>query len=571
MSLQIYDILQLDIMKDSKVVAGAKFVNERAVQWISAIEMPVESFVRKNEFVLTTAIGCGQNPKEFEKFVQDVIDSEASALAVALGRHIFDIPTEVIEKAEKNKLIIIEIPWEVRFSNVIEEVMRELNDVNYKESRRSEKVQQELLNLILKETDLTCISNYLNEHIGFPVIITDHTGTIQAQSNEIPSLLENWKGYAVNGRIPARKTLSMSSHDPMIQKIQTIQIEEHNILQLPVIQVSGDRQDYLFVILPSEISLDCFLTQYTVNVLEHAVTTIALWFSKKNAVEETKLRLHASFLNELINGEIISWEQAYSRAEIVGYNLKLPYICIIGAPENLKKLFQTRTLDEKIYKQWSESMVHYIKEEIFYAAQSLKKEVMITYQEEKLVVFLEISQENKNESVLDFLDLVDRRLRNLLPKVLISWGIGNYNKDISGFKESYQNAKIALNISRNKKGIGNRVMYENTRIDRLLLNLFQNPDMKEIIISTVEPLVEYDKQRNMDLINTISTYNHYQGNVSQTARALFLHRQSLLYRLRKIEELTGLSLVDPDDLFLLDLSIKTWKMGFGEKQPMTTV
>ena len=177
------------------------------------------------------------------------------------------------------------------------------------------------------------------------------------------------------------------------------------------------------------------------------------------------------------------------------------------------------------------------------------------------LVFLEISLENKKEGVTNFLDLVDRRLRSLLPKVVISWGIGNYNEDILGFKESYQNAKVALNICRNKKGIGNRVMYENTRVDRVLLNLFQNPEMKEIIMTTVEPLLEYNNQRNLDLIETISTYNHYQGNVSKTAKALFLHRQSLLYRLRKIEELTGLSLVDPDDLFLLDLSIKTWKMG----------
>jgi PucR family transcriptional regulator, purine catabolism regulatory protein len=562
MSLHIYDILQFDTMKDAKVISGKEQIKDRSVQWVSAMEMPVESFVRKNEFVLTTAIGCGHCPKEFEKFVQDVIDSEASALVVALGRHIFEIPTEVIEKAEKNNFIIIEIPWEVRFSNVIEEVMLELNDVYYKERRKSEKVQQELLNLILKEKDLACISTYLDEQIGFPVIITDQTGSIQAQSKEVPNLLENWKEYAIKGLIPARKTVSLFSHDPMIQKIQTIKIDEQYILQLPVIQVSGNTQDYLFVILTSDISLDDFLTEHTVNVLEHAVTTIALWFSRKNAVEETKLMLHASFIKELINGEFTSLEQACSRAEIVGYDLDLPYICIIGAPENLHDLFQKRKLDSKAFKQWNESMIHYIKEEIFYAAQSLEKEVMITYQEEKLLVFLEISLDNKNESVINFLDLVERRLRSLLPKVVISWGIGNFNEDITGFKESYQNAKIALNISRNKKGIGHRVMYENTRIDRLLLNLFQNQDMKEIIMSTVEPLVEYNKQRNIDLIDTISTYNHYQGNVSQTARALFLHRQSLLYRLRKIEELTGLSLVDPDDLFLLDLSIKTWKMGF---------
>ncbi|MDQ6600516.1 PucR family transcriptional regulator [Bacillus salipaludis] len=561
MGLLVNDILQLEIMKDAMVVAGEDLVQEKEVQWVSAMEMPVESFVRKNEFVLTTAIGCGQNVKEFEKFVQDVIDSEASALAVALGRHIFEIPNEVIEKAHQNHLILIELPWELRFSDIIEEVMLQLNDVNYKESRRSEKVQQELLNLILTETGLTCISNYLYGCIEYPIVITDQIGTIQAQSKDAPNFLEYWRGYAVKGVLPQRKPTLRSSHDPMIQKIQSIYIDEYCILQLPVIQVSGNTLGYLFVILPSEVLLDQFLTQYIVNVLEHAVTTIALWFSRKNAVEEAKSILHDSFVKELTSGEFTSWDSANSRAEIVGYNLNLPYICLIGVPENLKKLFQKNNWDEMAYQQWVDSMIHYIKEEIYYAAQSLNKEVMITYQQEKLIVMIEISLENKKESVTNFLDLVDRRLRSLLPKVVISWGIGNYNEGVLGFKESYQNALTALNISRNKKGIGNRVMYENTRIDRILLTLFQNQEMKEIITATVEPLVEYNKQRNLDLIDTISTYNHYQGNVSKTAKALFLHRQSLLYRLRKIEELTGLSLVDPDDLFLLDLSIKTWKMG----------
>ncbi|PLS02374.1 PucR family transcriptional regulator [Neobacillus cucumis] len=562
MSLKVNDILNLEIMKDAIVVTGENLVKEKEVQWVSAMEMPVESFVRKNEFVLTTAIGCGQDYKEFLKFLSDIIDSEASALVVALGRHIFEIPIEAIELANKNQLILIEIPWEIRFSEIIEEVMLELNDANYKESRRSEKVQQELLNLILQETELTCIANYLYKNVGYPVIITDQIGTVQANSNVCPDLLDQWREYTVKGIIPARKLVSLASHDPMIQKIQTIKIEDYSIVQLPVIQVSENTQDFLFVILPSSISLEQFLTQYTVNVLEHAVTTIALWFSRKNAVDEAKSILHDSFIKAIYNGEFVSWDLANSRAEKMGYTLTCPYICITGYPENLKNLFKQRNLDEEFYQLWFESMIHYIKEEIFYAAQSLHKKVMLTYQEEKLLVFLEISLDNKKEGITNFLDLVDRRLRNLLPNVVISWGIGNYNEGILGFKESYQNAKIALNISRNKKGYGNRVMYENTRIDRLLLNLFQNSEMKEIIMTTVEPLVEYNKQRNLDLIETISTYNHYQGNVSKTAKALFLHRQSLLYRLRKIEELTGLSLVDPEDLFLLDLSIKTWKMRF---------
>ncbi|MFC0271492.1 PucR family transcriptional regulator [Metabacillus herbersteinensis] len=565
MRLTIEDILNYEIMKNSRIITGKDFANERYIQWISVIEMPVENFVRKNEVVLTTAIGCNNDVEGLKTFVQDVIESEASALLIAMGRYIFDIPREVIELAEKHNFMIIELPWELRFSSIIEEVMKEINDVQYKEREKSEKVQQELLKLILKETDLNHISKFIQRHISCPIIITDRSGSIQEKSSHTQVFIKEWKNYVLQGILPSRKETTIVTRDPMFQKFQMVEIEDQTILQLPVLQVLGDAQGYIFVMLPRKTSVNTYLTQYRVNVLEHSATTIALWLSRKNAIEETKMRLRSDFVHELAKGEFVSCDQANSRAKLLGYNLKLPYVCIVGYAENLEVLFRKRKQDEDSFEHWLESMIRYIEEEIFYAAQSLKREVMMTYQGEQLLIFLEIPCKIENENATNFLDLVERRLGNLLPEVVISWGIGNYREDFKGFAESYRHANVALNIGRRKKGRGHRMMYENTRVDRVLLNLAQNNEMKEVIMSTIEPLVQYDVQRDMDLIGTFSAYNQYHGNVSQTARSLNLHRQSLLYRLRKIESLTGLSLIDHDDLFLLDLSIKTWKMGVSEK------
>lgn len=551
-------------MKKARIITGKDFENERYIQWISVIEMPVENFVRKNEVVLTTAIGCNNDVETLKTFVQDVIDSEASALLIATGRHIFDIPKEVIDLAEKHNFMIIELPWELRFSRIIEKVMKEINDIHYKEREKSEKVQQELLKLILKETDLNHITKFIQRLIGCSIIITDRSGSIQEISSHTQSFIKEWKNYVLQGILPLRKETYIETHDPMFQKFQMVEIKDQTILQLPVLQVLGDAQGYIFVLLPRKTSVDSYLTQYRVNVLEHSATTIALWLSRKNAVEDTKMRLRSDFVQELAKGEFVSSDQASSRAKLLGYNIKLPYVSIVGYPENLEVLFRKRKQDEDSFEHWLENMIRYIEEEIYYAAQSLKREVMMTYQGEQLLIFLEIPSKTENENATNFLDLVERRLGNLLPEVIISWGIGNYSEDFNGFAESYQHANVALNIGRRKKGTGNRMMYEKTRVDRVLLNLAQNNEMKEVIMSTIEPLVQYDNQRNMDLIETFSVYNQFQGNVSQTARSLNLHRQSLLYRLRKIESLTGLSLIDPEDLFLLDLSIKTWKLGVTE-------
>ncbi|MBU3568771.1 PucR family transcriptional regulator ligand-binding domain-containing protein [Priestia aryabhattai] len=564
MRLTIEHILNFDIMNTATVKAGKDIINQKYVQWISAIEMPVENFVRKNEVVLTTAIGCGHDLELLKGFVQDIIESEATALIIAVGRYIFDIPKEVIELAEKKQLIIIEIPWEVRFASIIENVMKELNDLNYKEFKKSERTQQELLKLILQGEDLDYISKFVQTEIGGLVLITDRNGTIEGISSHSRKIIEKWPLYIEKNLIPSTERTTLT-RDPMFQKFKSIAVEDHTFLQLPILTVSGEIQGYLFVILRAGLSIDLFLTQYRVNVLEHAVTTIALWFSKKNAIEDTKMRLRSDFVHELAKGEFNSLEQAHSRAKAFGYNLKLPYICILGFSENLKKIFHTQKKDHDLFEHWLDSMIHYIEEEISYAAKSLNKGVMMSYHGEELIIFLEDNLKNNNDSANNFLNLVERRLRNLLPEVIISWGTGNYHEGIVGLKESYENAKVALTIGRNKKGLGERMLYENTRIDRVLLNLAENEEMKEVILSTIGPLVKYDEQRNMDLIGTFTTYNHYHGNVSQTARALNLHRQSLMYRLRKIESLTGLSLIDPDDLFLLDLSVKIWNSGMSNK------
>ena len=76
----------------------------------------------------------------------------------------------------------------------------------------------------------------------------------------------------------------------------------------------------------------------------------------------------------------------------------------------------------------------------------------------------------------------------------------------------------------------------------------------------VQPLVDYDLVSGRDLLGTIETYLATGGNASSTARRLTLNRHSLLYRLRKFEELTGRDLADPADRFVVDLSIKLFRL-----------
>ncbi|MFD1334607.1 PucR family transcriptional regulator [Oceanobacillus iheyensis] len=560
MGLTVEEVLREELLIDAKVVTGKLLTSKKDVQWISVIELPVENFVRKNEIVLTTAIGCKNDPDLFMEFVKDVIESKAAALMIALGRFIYDIPKEVIDMAKQHDFVIIVLPWEIRFANIVETVMLQLTDAGSKERKRSERVQQKLLNLILAEHDLNHILSFIQEEMEATIYLSDRYGNLFDRELYTEQVQERWKQNVVNGKVPRQQTVQ-NNNDPLIQKFDLIEEtqSEHALVQIPILQVSGEPQGYLFVSLPEGEEKESFLTTNRVHIIEHAATTIALWLSKRNAIEETKIRLRSDFVDELAKGYFQSYEEAVSRAGLLGYELHNEYVCIVGFAENMERIFERRVQEGHTFESWKKSMHRYIEEEIIYAATTLERQWLLTRNEEVFLIYLQVEHQTDHEYATDFLDMIDRRLQHLLPDIEMIWGLGKRVKHFSDYHVSYQQARTALKIGYRKEK--RRTWYDQTGLDRILLNLYEFDDMQEMMKNTITPLIKYEAERQMDLIGTFTAFHQYRGNVSQTARSLHLHRQSLLYRLRKIESLTGLSLNNSDHLFLLELCLKTWKIG----------
>lgn len=557
MALTINEVMNLPIMNTSRVKTAKHSLESKYVEWVSVIEMPVENFVRQNEFVLSTGVGCENDPERFVKFVSDVYESGASALAVALGRHVFDIPVKVAQFADEKDFVIIEVPWEVRFADITQMILDTINNARQQELKRSEVTQQHLIDLILRGKGLSDIANYVWRQIRQPVVITDQKAHIKGYSQHSRNIIKHWDTYINSDELLKSSSEEETPQYPSHQKLQKIEHGETTVFQMEI-QSAGYPSGYLFLF---SFQSDFSLSQDQMNLLEHAVTASALWFLRENAIVETEMRLQDDLIWSLAKGEISSRERMYSRAKLLGYDLNLPYVCIVGYPENLESTYADRNSEYFSHKHWVDSMVYYIQEEILYAGETINRQVMVTQQNDHVIIFLEAPYDQNNEIVNHFLDSVERRLNKLLPGAVLSWGTGKQQEGILVFKESFDKAQTALEMGRRQKGPGQRVNYEDTKMTRLLFSLSDHPDIREITMSTISPLLEYDRKREMDLIGTFRTYNHHKSNVSQTARVLNLHRQSLLYRLRKIEALTGLSLINSDDLFLLDLSIKIWSLG----------
>ncbi|GGC99570.1 transcriptional regulator [Thalassobacillus devorans] len=554
MGLTVKDIIQLPIMETAKVKTGKSVLHEIEVDWISVIETPVENFVRSNEFVLSTGIGCEDDPLLLEEFTRDVIQSGASVLAFATGRYIYDIPDRILQLAEQSDLILIDLPWEIRFGDILQVVLEEISFEKKAERQQAEEIRQELITFVLNGKGLQEISNYLYENTKIPIAISDHNKRIRANHDVDPHLLDVFNGK-VDGQVQQipQTDIQFSEH-PLYHHIEEFVIDQQTCYQLTILS-NQKKQGYL-IFKPDDRHQ---LTWLVMNILEHALTACALYFLQENAIEMTEIRLKDNFLLELAKNENEITKQTLSKGQLLGYDLTKSYICMVGEisfTETNQKLKETdRSAGSSLH-----SRNYYIQKEINQAGELLNRSTMTTFEDGEVIVYLEADHHPYMEASNQFLDMVERRLNDLLAGIEISWGIAIHKDGHYSFHKSYQEAKTALDIGKQQYGKGERTFFSDTRINRLLMALSHDPDISSIVKDTLEKLIEYDKKRQTDLIHTFIVYNKYNSNVSQTARALNLHRQSLLHRLRNIEHLTGLSLVDSDDLFLLELSVRLWML-----------
>ena len=233
MQLTMEDVMNFDLLESARVLSAEDHLPRRLVEWVSITESPVENFVRKNELVLTTGIGCEQNLATLWQYVKDVMESEASALAVATGRFIYDIPAEILRYAEDRQFPIIEIPWEVRFADITHEVMKELTRRQQQELKKSEKIQQQLLSIILNGGGATKIAQYVAKQVQAPVFISDRQGNIKGSGRTTQTDYTLWHTFQETKQ---DTTSEQTSHHPLHQKINRHIVNQSIWIELPIIQ-----------------------------------------------------------------------------------------------------------------------------------------------------------------------------------------------------------------------------------------------------------------------------------------------------------------------------------------------
>lgn len=140
----------------------------------------------------------------------------------------------------------------------------------------------------------------------------------------------------------------------------------------------------------------------------------------------------------------------------------------------------------------------------------------------------------------------------------VSIGIGSPVENIKELSRSHREAQAAIEVGRifdtdksiisyEKLGIGRLIYQLPTTLCEMFINeIFYDPTSIEVL--------------DRDILNTVQCFFDNSLNVSETSRKMFVHRNTLVYRLDKIKKLTGLDLRQFDDAitFKVALMVKSY-------------
>jgi sugar diacid utilization regulator len=165
-----------------------------------------------------------------------------------------------------------------------------------------------------------------------------------------------------------------------------------------------------------------------------------------------------------------------------------------------------------------------------------------------LVVLHPISEPTEMAGLRRACDALAREL-----EIDVSVGISGWHEALADLPVAYAEAWEAVEIAAGTGIRGRAIALEEVLIDHMLRS---SPHARRILAATLRPLIEYDLAHQAALVSTLRVYFDEGANLTRSARALMVHSNTVLYRLRRIHELSGRDPRDLRELVLLYLGLK---------------
>jgi purine catabolism regulator len=277
------------------------------------------------------------------------------------------------------------------------------------------------------------------------------------------------------------------------------------------------------------------------KTLLFAASLCALQMHKKFELRQERQNHKEAFLFDLLYGNIKQKVEFIEYGKIWGWDFNLPHIVIVFSLIDYNYFSNDKEIINVLFQ---------LVEKVQIQKNNIKPIVMV--KQNQVVALLPLNSSEYDESKLaieTFTETVIKRAEKIGEVVRVACGIGKIYANPVDLFRSYQEAKVAFEL-----GLLLKIetpFFANLGLERILYK-HDLQDLKEFFEHTLGRLLVYDKNTDGNLMETLEALVSNQFDMGKTSTTLFLHRNTLRYRVKKIEEILNVKL---DDLNIkLDIS-----------------
>ena len=526
-SASVRNILSLLIPRDAQLVAGGVGLDRR-VTWATRMRARLPAFerVRGGELALLALSQLHRLDETLPHLLTSLHKEGVAAIAIATSS-LEGIEKETLSLADQLHLPLILLPLTAPLEEIEREVITFIVSFRSENERKATEITHQLMQLSVQGAGLQGICDSLAKTCNKWVIVQDADQELRCKAAPSDSETQT---------LPA----SLTDENLLNKGLRRITV--------PIL-IRHESVGYLSLI-GKDIDFDYFERL----ILGQVTPILALEFARERDRNEVESRYSAEALMDVLQGNYQQTDEILTRARLLGFDLLVPQlVAIFEIGQN-----ETEYPASSFQHLWSKRIRHEL--------QRIWPTSWISFEARRVLALLPINEstgtiESDFETTISTrIDRVKARLQQgrisngSMPTITV--GIGRVAKDIQQISHSYREAQQALEIGRRLFGEGKIHYFARLGIYRLLFHLYGHQELSDFYQETLGPLVESDSRSNNALIETLECFFNCNGNLSETARTMHLHRNSLLYRLGRIEELLGQSLEDPELRLSLLIALK---------------
>ena len=523
--LKLSEIIKLDIMKEAKILAGEKNIDNE-VRSVSVLEIPEATpFIKKSELLISAFYSISTDIKKQIEVVNMLKNIGASGLILShVGLVLSEVSPKLIATCEKIEFPLILAPANLAYIDIITPILDTLLYNHNNKLKQTLKIYDIMSETIIDRQDSTNILQTLYDLIKRPIYYFDYNLDCIFQ-------------------------MGVNIKDTMFKKfiIEKINNNLKNLLNRKDIYISheNDKSKWLLTPIISNVKYFGVLIIYAtpqlsdldwiaINQTKNSISVVTLNNINR---KDYKISVKKEFIIDLLRKEPLEKDIVIKRGLGLGYDITLLRMVIVIDIYNFNL----------ISKDKPESYLIQLKKDIFQTVKNSiytkKNEYIIIDYSDKIILLLyeDINEESTKSKALKISNYLIKQIESK-NKVKTSVGIGDYYKDFKYIYKSYEEAQTAIKISNKLYSVPKCTPYNEIEIYHALFKDMDENWINKIIDEMFGELIIYDKQNDSELLYTLITLIDNDINIKMASEKLFLHRNTVIQRKNKIIEILG---IDP--------------------------